>query len=282
MTAQRFMKSTSNWVPPLPLRQPPPRRPRPSGIFMIQVVLFSLVMLLPLREITRTLLDIRSLNAIKESGAPTTGTISDLYYNTHHGRGGSYNLYYVDYIYHQPQSDFVHSTKNYLRTAQISVEEYQNMRIHETVPVIYDPKHPDDSRLAFERAPGTFGDPPDAPGRSIYIAFGIVAAVLAIIPIMLIRDYLRIKWLLTWGLAAQATIVDTEEKVGRSGRYLNVTFQFVDADGQTILGIAKGISAGSGQASFAEIQQNPTVVYDRGDSDNNFLYRKSLAYFPTD
>jgi hypothetical protein len=258
----------ATWVVPQELQQATPRRTRPKASFIILGIIVAAMMVLPLGIVGHVFISVRDLQAFKATGTPIEGTVDNLTSRYISGRHAHTN-YYVSYSFHAKRQDF-DGVKNILarRTALISATDYQTLRINQKIPIIYDPTQLDKSVLAFERTPETLNDPADALGRSSYITSGFLFVVYGLLFGSVWPVFFKERSLLRWGKIAHASVITKEEKRGRGGAYINLTYSFRDDMGATVQAINKRIPA----AQIGGKEEMLTVLYDPNDSSKSAIY----------
>ncbi|MDB5396937.1 MAG: hypothetical protein JWM91_4443 [Rhodospirillales bacterium] len=269
-------------MPPYALRQPVPRQTKTAGSFVVILAFFAIILIFFVVQIVQTFETIHEVEVFKAKGTKIDGLATNLHTVDYNRRGGRDTSFYVDYSY-QPTAPKIAGSRSvtYRRTAQIADRDYRKLHVNQTISVIYDPNLPSESRLAFEQSWITLDDPENMPGKSSYLVFGFPAACIVVMLFWFVIRHLKERKLLTWGEVAAATIIDKQESHGRWGPSVDVIYRFIDADGETIVGKSKGISNIKPEenipGTFAQILDNPTAVYDRENSKNNFLYRTSTV-----
>jgi len=263
------------WVLSKELNQPTPREVRSHWIFKFTLVFLNITFLgLALLVLLLTYDGAHKMEILKNRGVITEGVLVGT--SVEHGKPPRI-YYYADYRFkpqgHTESAAYINEVRE-----PISSDIYQRLRRNgQTVPVIYDP-------LNFARASLNFEDrvrtsDPFAYMRSVLeVVLPMIFLLHATIMAFLLLPYKKEKNLIKWGVAVSAMIIDEKEYyVGRVGRQMAVTYQFMDAGGKTITGVRKNLPRKNDRREdfnkfLAKAIDNPTVLYDPQNSENNMLY----------
>jgi hypothetical protein len=212
------------------------------------------------------------MQVLKERGVQAAGTVTNLS-TSNAGKGRTnYNVTYAYPLVPKPA---------YTATDQLDVQNFDQLRVGDAVPIAYDPTYPPRSLLTFNNIVFARDNV-----RSLTVPFAILPISLLctlVVTLIFTRTYLKEKRLLQWGKAAVATIIsDTEYNAGRAGRKAAVAYTFVDETGSVVQGERKGLPRKDRRqdAAYKEMFENPTVLYDPSDSSKNMLYPFAFADCP--
>lgn len=116
-----------------------------------------------------------------------------------------------------------------------------------------------------------------------FLCLIVLLAPLSIIVCILFNllKYLRERKLLAWGTIAEAeTFEGPEFAAGRVGRFMNVSYEFKDADGNSVEGTKRVPARSANWKSMEKTLQkldHPVVLYEPRNSKINMLYPGSLV-----
>lgn len=261
----------SAWTLPDGLNQPLPRRVATKRSLWWALLLmfgFALAISLFCAWILHSL--IRQDYAFRAIAVRATGTIVGLH--TAPYRNGL--IYSVDYRYQFPADNGAPPSPIYSGSGETIESIYSQLTVGQRVPIAYDPDRPSVSRLNFNDVVYRDGMPP------ITVAL-ISSGPLLLAPptgLILILIYLRERWLLRWGKAAEATIIrQYQYSLGRAGQRTAIVYSFIDDYGQTVEGVRKGLAANLDPEKYREIFDNPTVLFDPRQGVRNKLYPMDYA-----
>jgi hypothetical protein len=156
---------------------------------------------------------------------------------------------------------------------------YSGLSAHPEFVVRYDSEHPEISSPVYAGMEATrWPELTTMMVWSVVVDLGLLTYFVGL-PLLKLRKDLR---LLRWGVATRAKIVSKSVGTGRSGNYLSLNYEFVDGAGQTVSGwriLWEGIgpSGGSTHPEIRAALENPTVIYDPGNSRAHLLYPSPVA-----
>jgi len=258
------------WTPPGPLTQPAPRRVKMKASMLAYVAPFFViagVTVLPaLLNAERETNDAKDL---REHGVEAKATIDGLY--THRQRSRiSYHA-----VYHFADPAHPGDAKYYISgDDRIEQSLYDTLKANSSVGILYDSRDPEHSAIEAEldRQPAL-----EFQVNDIAFRLGLPALIFVGLAVYGFMKFLAEKRLLQRGQPVSATIIGETEVQGRNGRTARVAYSFKDAGGQTIQGKRGGIPTSDAKseksiAARACLLDNPTVLYDPGNSAKNMLY----------
>jgi hypothetical protein len=209
---------------------------------------------------------------LKSRGVDVEGRVERLYITK--GKGGS-SAYHVNYMY-QPREMALSRYPLARRTEAVSRDDYYSLSVGGALPVIYDPLAPESSFLNFHDTIRK-NNPSKRVKFFIVITALLMFFAMGVVLKFFIFPALKEKRLLGFGNVAPATIVGEEEYETKRGWRSKVSYCFVDAGGNAVSGMRKGLpsgvaSSGADLAERIQILDNPTVLYDPRNSARNILY----------
>jgi len=219
------------WLPPPELIQALPRATRvnrivgslflgaASGFLVIGILILFMESLIS-----------HNFARLQAYGLETNGmviTIKDV--SDHSRKDKSYAVSYIFTVENQPEQH------HYNGSMYINAEQYAYTKIGQTIPVTYDPQHPENSAIT-----STLNTSWIYPYHKLMLSAELIIPIFGGISTLILAwfyiIYCRQKRLLQWGSIAAAVILDEKEiGNGRSPR-TQVTYNFLDKDGQTITG----------------------------------------------
>ena len=266
----------SDWVVPAPLAQPAPRKVGMTGLWVGMMWLVGVLFSLPVVMLGAGILgEEYQLKTLETRGKDISGTVVALQPAvTGRGRGNHGPL--VDYLY-EPK-ELAGKPDHIIHGERVATpSQYRILRTGGTVPLVYDPKRPEEAELASRVEAYRLGkDTSGVPRSPLFIA---------VIPVgflsFLLWHHLRERQLLRWGKAAQASIIGEVEYNSR-GRWSKVLYTFEDERGSTVHGEKAGLArANDPRPDFIEYRQrylaNPTAIYDPRNSARHMLYPGGTA-----
>jgi hypothetical protein len=276
--ASKSFANMNSWTEPQELDQPVPRSARMNWKFILATALASGICLGIAILLTAALYrDAHKMEVLKTRGVTTDGSVSKLIIK----RSKAAKYYFADYSF-KPLVDSGAQVPPYHGTEQVYVGLFNDLRAGLPVPVIYDPSNPDVSALNFgDRVHTT--DPFGIMAFELKIALAPLGLALVFILTMIIGRYYKEKYLVQWGNTAPATITDNEEEqIIRGVPKTTAIYRFRDAHGNFVRGarhnlpsandVQSGYFQGSYRRALARVIDNPTVLYDPRNSDDNLLY----------
>lgn len=256
---------------PQNLSQPIPRQVEIKGIVFASVALgLILAVALPRFLNYDSYRQFKMDAALASRGVTTTGTLESLV-QTPKFRN-SHTLERIRY-------DFRAGSDPFVGVAWVTEAFYSSLSAKPEIEVRYDPANPEISKPVY---PGMeAARSPELKATIVWSAFADLGLLILLVgvPIRIARRDWR---LLRSGVATRAKIVSEAAGTGRGGDYLALSYEFVDEAGRTVRGrrVLWGELKPGGGPSDPKIRaalRNPTVIYDRDDSDVHLLYPSSLV-----
>jgi hypothetical protein len=268
----------NSWTEPQELDQPVPRSARMNWKFMLATASASGICLGIAILLTVALYrDAHKMEVLKTRGVTTDGSASKFIIK----RSKAAKYYYVGYSF-KPLVDSGAQVPAYHGTEQVSIGLFYDLGAGSPVPVIYDPSNPDVSALNFgDKVHST--DPFGIMAFKLKIGLAPLGLALVFFLTMIIGRYYKEKYLVRWGNIAPATIIDNEEEQIVRGLWkTKAIYRFRDAHGNFVRGarhnlpsandVQSGYFQGFFRKALASVIDNPTVLYDPRNSDDNLLY----------
>jgi hypothetical protein len=250
------------------LKQPIPRLVKTSGAFKWMTILMTisfpgmgLFILLMTYNISH------DEDILKRTGVAAEAQVTNL--NIEHGKGSR--------IYYKVSYRFIDNNNQKIsgfNTQQTSEENYDNLKLGQEVPILYDPAHPSRSDLNFNDRIHT-SNPYQLMPFMIKLTVILFGGCYAFIMFFMAFPYLKQKNLVRTGVAVPALIL--KEEPGYKGTN-TVTYGFKTLQGEKLEGIQKNIppiTTNSGKR-FLDYRvkklDNPIVLYDPQKPSTNILY----------
>jgi len=205
----------------------------------------------------------RKFNGLHTRGVMTEGTVTAI--TTGKGQ-------VIQYRYETPPvpgSQSPHQTGQW----SVSATTAHFIGVGDRVRVVYDAAAPWNSSLMLDGGPERL----DSSGG--YLAVGLLAVLAMGAPVLYVR--LRFGWerrLLRFGAVAPAEIVSERPHRYKRSPICSISYQFVDAEGETITGNRDGLPLNPKQQGGLAIGMrdeffaHPIVVYDVKNSRRNLFY----------
>jgi len=261
---------------PLPpeLNQPFPRRVKTNKSFILTTV-FIIVTFVGLGlYMLGIAYKISNDDAIlKETGVAVEAQVTDL--RTEYGKPP--RVYYKVTYKFLPAPSSGNQSITQTSTKMTPKSNFDLLRVGQSVPILYDPINPNRSNLNFNDVLHT-SNPYGLMPMMLWMVGLMVGAPLACIISLMLNSYYREKKLIQFGYAAPASILKTENVVGRSPS-VSVTYQFIDTCGNTVQGVQKNLPTEKQREterfrkSWEDIMTAPVVLYDPQNSSKSMLYK---------
>jgi Protein of unknown function (DUF3592) len=215
-------------------------------------------------------IEAHKIQILKDWGIDTAATVTDLYIGKRKGQG-----YTVEYRYTSDSSN----TARINRVA-VTKDIYNRLQIGVQIPVTYDPRDSNLSRLNFSNSihqDDAILSAIDS-DRSVNLILGALLLFIIGVDVFIFRQFLTEKRLLQWGAVAPAIILGEEEyKTINNRRFSKVRYSFSDTHASVAEGVNKYVPvAGDTRPALMELRaqllQNPIVLFDPYDSSTYVLY----------
>jgi len=265
-----------DWSQPSLLTREPPRKVAMTGLWVGMMWLISILFGLPVIVFAAAILgEEHELKTLETRGVDISGTVVRLQPAVT-GRGRGDHVPLVGYSYEPKElagkpDRVIHGERG------AAPSEYRTLRPGGMIPLVYDPKHPEQAELKSRVEAHRLGKETPAFPRGLLLFAVIPAGILS----YMFWNHLQEKRLLRWGKAARATIIGEVGYQAR-GKWSRIIFTFQDESGNTVRGEKAGLARGDDpRPDFVQHRQsflaNPTVVYDPRNSARNMLYPGSAA-----
>ncbi len=250
---------------PPELSQYAPRSTKPSASFLFGFFMNVFLVVFALILNYRMYSELQSMETFKNGGVKKYGIVTQWHREITHGKH-AHDYCYVDYRYAPLGADFLGSIQKtiYVRTGMAWTYTCNQLTVGQKIPIVYDPNQHNVSMLLDERIPDTALDGPDHLGKRTYIVMDIYIVICGLFAVLQVVWYQRKRFLLRTGHIAAATFIDT--KILGKDR-VKITYEFNDVAGRKIRNNHQSMT----NSLFAEIKDNPLVIYDLRSS-KNILY----------